>query len=133
MCASVRRAARVITQMYDTALAPTGISAPQFGLLAAIQASDGLSQTDLAASMAIDRTTLVRNLKLMERDRLIQVVPGKDGRTRGVSLTGQGREALRRALPFWREVQTRVMAALGESRWHETKARLSDIEALQRL
>ena len=131
MCASVRRAARVITQMYDTALAPTGISAPQFGLLAAIQASDGLSQTDLAASMAMDRTTLVRNLKLMERDRLIQVVPGKDRRTRGVSLTGQGREALRRALPFWREVQTRVMAALGESRWHETKARLSDIEALQ--
>jgi DNA-binding MarR family transcriptional regulator len=133
MCASVRRAARVITQMYDAALAPSGVSAPQFGLLAAIQASEGLSQTELAASMAIDRTTLVRNLKLMERGGLIQVIPGKDRRTRGVSLTQQGREALRRALPFWREVQVKVMAALGESRWQETKARLSDIETLQQL
>ena len=131
MCASVRRAARMITQMYDSALAPSKISTPQFGLLAAIQASDGLSQTELAASMAMDRTTLVRNLKLMERDGLVQVVPGRDRRIRGVTLTDQGREALRRALPFWREVQARVMAALGESRWQETKARLADIEALQ--
>src|SRR5205814_3834932 len=130
MCASVRRAARVITQMYDSALAPSGISAPQFGLLAAIQANEGVSQTELAASMAIDRTTLVRNLKLMERQGLIQVVAGNDRRTRGVALTEQGRDAFARALPFWRGVQAKVMVALGENRWQEIRDRLSDIEAL---
>src|SRR2546423_5439587 len=100
MCASVRRAARVLTKLYDASLAPSGIGIAQFDLLATIGTAEGANRTELASALAMDRTTLVRNLKVLERDGLIEPAEGDDRRSRAVRLTEKGRTAFRRAEPL---------------------------------
>jgi DNA-binding MarR family transcriptional regulator len=130
MCANVRRAARSITQLYDAALAPSGIGIAQFSLLGMISVEPDASRTELATAMAMDRTTLARNLQLLERAGLIESLAGSDKRVRRVRLTDAGRRAQRRALPHWLEVQSRLRRALGEECWNEATARLKDLEEL---
>ena len=65
----------------------------------------------------MDRTTLTRNLKPLEREGLLSVSPGKaDQRSREVSLTSNGLKQLEQALPLWQEAQRRVRRALGANR-----------------
>lgn len=113
-CLRIRKAARRITQIYDHALAPSGLGAAQFSLLAHLRWHDGLSIVELAEMMGMDRTTLTRNLKPLEAQGLAAVGPGPDRRSKAVRLTAEGRDALRRAAPLWREAQDRVEATLGE-------------------
>jgi len=132
MCASVRRAARSITQIYDAFLAPSGIGIAQFDLLAQIRVAEEASRTELADVMAMDRTTLVRNLAVLERDGLIETRPGGDRRMRPVGLTEAGLATLSRALPLWQAAQSSVRSELGQERWQATRERLAEIEALPR-
>jgi DNA-binding MarR family transcriptional regulator len=129
-CLNVRRAARAITELYDEALAPSGVRITQFPLLIAIAVSGSATLTDLARALGMDRTTLSRSLKPLERQGLIAVVPGQDRRTRTVVLTTAGRDALARALPLWERVQGRVMEQLGQARWQDILGGLAAIEAL---
>ncbi len=129
-CGSVRRAARAVTQFYDTALAPSGLGIAQAGLLVAIERRGGLSRTELARSLVMDRTTLARNLKLLERQGLIETVTGEDRRTRAVVVTDAGRAALKRAWPYWQEAQSRLVEHMGGGRWDEMRSGLSVLEEL---
>jgi DNA-binding MarR family transcriptional regulator len=113
VCSNVRRTARAVTRLYDEALRPSGLTGPQFGLLAAVRVLGPVSVTRLAAGSDADRTTLTRNLKLLARDGFVQVETGRDQRTRQVGLTDKGREALARALPLWEQAQARVEEVLG--------------------
>jgi DNA-binding MarR family transcriptional regulator len=72
----------------------------------------------------------MRNLRLLERQALIRVRPGKDRRIREVVLTERGHEALARALPLWRRAQTRVAAALGGARLRRLQLDLTVTGAL---
>src|SRR5258708_23831169 len=71
-CFAVRKAARRVTQAYDTALAPSGIRATQFMLLMALNRSEGVSVNELAELMGMDRTTMGKNLRPLERDGLVE-------------------------------------------------------------
>ena len=75
----------------------------------------------------MDRTTLTRNLKPVERDGLIAVVAGKDARTRNVQVTRKGLKTLERALPLWEAAQTQVVEELGRTRW---RSLLGDLQAV---
>ena len=75
----------------------------------------------------MDRTTLTRNLKPVERDGLIAVVAGKDARTRNVQVTRKGLKTLERALPLWEAAQTQVVKELGRTRW---RSLLGDLQAV---
>ncbi len=122
-CLRVRKAARRITQIYDQVLAPSGLGVAQFGLLAHLRWREGLSIGELADLMDLDRTTLTRNLKPLEEQGLVAVGPGADRRSKAVRLTEPGRDALRRAVPLWREAQDRMDSTLGR----ETVAALHDV------
>ncbi|MDH3474180.1 MAG: MarR family transcriptional regulator, partial [Rhodospirillales bacterium] len=63
----LRRTARRLTQAYDQALRPSGLRLTQFSVLANLTRSGGLSITDLAELLAMERTTLTRNLRPLER------------------------------------------------------------------
>lgn len=117
-CASfhLRRADRVITQLYDEALRPVGLKSTQFTLLTAIRLKGPVAINGLAQGMVMDRTTLTRNLRPLEKEGLIRIAPGKDRRVREVSLTETGKSRLKRALPIWRQVQERVAKRLGAER-----------------
>jgi DNA-binding MarR family transcriptional regulator len=115
-CLRLRKATRRITQLYDAFLAPSGLTASQFGLLATVNARDGLSIGELADRMVMDPTTLTRNLRPLERRGLVRIVAASDDRRRrSVVPTPRGRAAFRKASPLWRAAQERIEAVLGES------------------
>src|SRR3546814_19389843 len=91
-CFKLRRAARRVTQLYDRHLQPTGLRITQFGLLARLRV-EPLQMTALAERMGMDRTTLTRNLRPLERLGYVTVDPGEDRRTRTVAITSEGRAA----------------------------------------
>lgn len=131
-CANLRRATRFITQLYDKFLRPTGLRATQFGLLMAVRVLGPVTVTKLAERTMMDRTTLGRNLRLLEKKALIGIEPGKDQRVREVIITGQGHEALKKALPLWEEAQAHVVESIGKERMNNLLENLSEMVSLVR-
>jgi len=131
-CGNLRKAARAVTQVYDEVLRPTGLRVTQFGILGATKAMEPVTLTRLADATVTDRTTLTRNLKLLEKRGLIRVQMGNDRREREVTLTAQGREALVSGLPLWQKAQTRVIQGLGEEQWNALRDGLSAVVSLAR-
>jgi len=72
-CFAVRSAARHVTQLYDQLLAPVGLRVTQFSILAKLERKGPLTINVLADDMVMDRTTLGRNIRPLERDGLISV------------------------------------------------------------
>jgi DNA-binding MarR family transcriptional regulator len=99
----VRKAARRLTQRYDAVLAPSGIRVTQFMILMALNRDNGLSVNKLAETMVMDRTTMGKNLRPLQRDGLVDIrVSKEDRRGRDILLTRQGRALLEKAYPRWR-------------------------------
>ena len=130
MCASVRRAGQALTNRYDEILAPSGLRATQFSLLAHLASVDEATLTRLAVVRVIDRTTLTRNLVPLERDGLVTITAGADRRTRVVRITDAGRDAMQRAFPYWQKAQQQILTGLGAERFG---ALLGELEALSAL
>jgi DNA-binding MarR family transcriptional regulator len=116
LCTNLRRTARAISIIYDAALAPTGIKITQFSLLRAVERNEPIAISVLAEEMALDRTTLARNLALLERDRLIDMSAGADQRVTEVRLTQVGRKAIKKAIPLWSDTQREVSRLLAPGR-----------------
>ena len=119
MCTSfnLRKAARVVTQFYDEALKGSGLKSTQFSLLSMAATAGGAPISRLADEMAMDRTTLTRNLKPLADAGLIRIEAGDDRRVRRVVVTADGEHALSRAVPLWRRAQTRMIDRLGDEEW----------------
>ena len=130
VCFNLRKTTRAITQVYDVALRPTGLRVTQFSLLIATMMLESVTVTRLAEIGVMDRTTLTRNLKPLEKKGMIKVVPGDDQRTRVVTLTTRGQEILTKALPLWEKAQARVIKELGQERWNTLQRDLEEIVSL---
>ena len=113
ICTNLREAARNATALYDRALKPAGLKVTMFRLLRRIEANPDAPISLLAADMQLDRSTLGRNLKVLERQGLVSLSDAEDGRVRAVVLTDKGREALACALPLWSSAQNEISARLG--------------------
>jgi DNA-binding MarR family transcriptional regulator len=116
VCTNLRRATRAISNMYDAALASSGLKITQFSLLRAVERNEPVAITALAEEMALDRTTLARNLAPLQRDRLVVLAPGSDQRVTEVRLTRAGREAIAAAVPLWKKAQADVSRLVSEGR-----------------
>lgn len=116
-CFNTRKTARVLGQVYDRALEPSGLKNTQFTALAVANAYDGISITELSKAMEIERTTLTRNLSVLRRDGLVRMGPGADGRSKTVALTAKGRRKLEAALPLWTQAHERMLREFGAKRW----------------
>jgi DNA-binding MarR family transcriptional regulator len=112
-CAAVRTAARKTTALYDAALEPAGVTLAQYSLLRKIERAGTVSLTELGRLAELDRSTVGRNVKVLEQLRLVRLTPAKDQREAAVKLTPAGANALRGAAPLWEDAQRRVEAALG--------------------
>ncbi len=113
-CTNVRRAALALTAIYDEALARHGIKVTQFSLLRAVRRRAPVNLTVLAEATGLDRSTLGRNLRRMERDGLVRLSPGDDQRDRVVTLSARGRRCVESASRTWERVQAGVEGALGD-------------------
>ena len=129
-CLQLRKATRVVTQFYDNALRPLGLRSTQLPILVTLAAHGPLSLTDLADSLVLDRTTLIRTLQPLKRRGLIEVgrIAGK--RTRRATLTAAGREAAAMAVPLWERAQARVTSGLGPAELPEMQRSLSRLVSL---
>ena len=133
VCFNLRKTARAVTQTYDDLLRPAGLRTTQFSLLAVLASHGPLTIRALADRMVMDRTTLSRNLKLVEAQGLVSVATGPaDRRTRIVDLTESGLAALARALPLWQRAQSHMVGRLGESGWRQLRAALGEAVAAAR-
>lgn len=115
-CNKLRRSARVITAIYDEAMAPSGFTVAQFSLLRMLQRAGPCSLTEFATATGHDRTTLNRTLRPLEDAGYVSSCAGDDQRARIVKITGKAREAMRSAHPYWEAAQAKVDAALGADR-----------------
>jgi DNA-binding MarR family transcriptional regulator len=132
-CYKVRKAARAVTKLYEEVLRPIGLRATQFSLLMAARVMGPVTVTKMAQAAVMDRTTLTRNLQILEKRGLITITPGGvDRREREVNLTASGRETLAEAIPLWEEAQDRVSKSLGEERMRNLLEDLSEMISLAR-
>jgi DNA-binding MarR family transcriptional regulator len=119
MCGSLRRTSRALTQLYEQALRPLGLRATQFTVLQVLARTGEVSQGQLGRILAMNSTTLTRTLKIMIREGWISERRGKDRRERWLRLDRAGELQLKRALPRWEEVQSRLRRQLGSQAWDE--------------
>jgi DNA-binding MarR family transcriptional regulator len=114
---NLRRASRVVTQLYDSYFDEVGLKATQFTALAALAWHDEKAPTvgELADTLVLEQSSLSRNLAVLERLGYVRLVAGEDRRERIVNLTNRGRLALARGFPMWRKAQTAVSDALREN------------------
>jgi DNA-binding MarR family transcriptional regulator len=124
LCASLRRAARAISQLYDRELRATGLRSTQHTLLQVLAGNEGIAQKQLGELLALDTSTLSRTLRPLEKRGWIRSLPGEDLRQRRFALTPRGRRQLERARPHWDRAQERVRTQLGPAEWDEVMAAL---------
>jgi DNA-binding MarR family transcriptional regulator len=107
-----RMTARLLSRAYEAALRPAGLKVPQFGILGTIGHGTSLSETALAERLGLERTTLVRNLKVLAQKGWIEPVAG-EGRSLRHHLTPAGRAKLEAAIPLWEKAQQTIESRLG--------------------
>lgn len=128
-CASLRRAARRISNFYDSELAPAGLRATQFAILALVNEMEQASVNNVAERLGLDRTTAGKNLRPLEKAGLISVGSSRnDARQRVISLTKTGFATLKQALPLWKRAQSRFETANGAAKAAQLRGMLRDLK-----
>jgi DNA-binding MarR family transcriptional regulator len=112
-CLALRQAARHLSQIYDRHLADAGLRGSQYSILSKLSRLGPMPIGKLAAAMVMDRTALGRALRPLERDKLVKVGAGPDGRTRSVSLTTAGEARFKAANVHWRKAQREFEGKFG--------------------
>lgn len=131
-CFAIRRAARHLTQCYDRCLAPTGLRTTQFSLLRVLRRTGPRSIQALAAEMGLDRTTLGRNLRPLERDGLVAIgVDPEDRRGRALSITEAGAAKLEQARALWQQAQAQFVETYGPDETRHLHAMLDGLTKVE--
>lgn len=116
-CLNLRRAARAASNILAVHLAPIGLRPGQFGILNQIARAGSMTMTHLADVLVNDRTTLTRNVALLQRDGLVHVSSGRDRRVKLIELTDAGHAKLAEAIPLWKSAEAHLKERLGYARW----------------
>jgi DNA-binding MarR family transcriptional regulator len=130
LCLHLQRAARAVARQFDEALRPLGLTNGQFSLLMSLNRPEPPTIGNIAALLAMDRTTLTANLKPLERRGLIELrTDSADRRSRRLILTGAGLDVLAEALPAWRSRHAAIENLLAGS---DPEALRAELRALSR-
>lgn len=129
-CLNIRRAAQAVTKVYDEFLEPSNLKIGQFSLLKHINQLGPVSVSDLALIIRLDRTTLVRNLKPLEKREFVEDISIEGTRNRQLRLTHEGIEAYKYAEELWEKAQSFFEEYLGKDNINTFTTLLSKIEAL---
>lgn len=131
-CLALRQATRHVTQFYDQFLASTGIRATQYSILARLNRRGAMTINALAADLVMDRTTLGRNIRPLQRDGLIAIGPGKsDRRSKEVRLTPSGQSRFAVAQKSWTKAQAGFERSFGARRAKALRVLLEDVASRQ--
>jgi DNA-binding MarR family transcriptional regulator len=129
-CFAVRSAARHITQLYDQYLAPVDLRTTQFSILSKLKRVGPLTINALASAMVMDRSTLGRNIRPLERKGLITSETSEsDRRAKVLRLTAAGEQRLQAALTAWSRAQDRFESNFGSKRSLDMRALMRAVVA----
>lgn len=126
-CATLRRASRVVTSLYDEALRQSGLRIGQFTLLQVLWEAGPQQHGQLGHLIGMDSTTLSRTIRIMEDQGWVRPEHGEDRRERYWNLTSKGRHLLEKARAPWEHAQRRLLGRLGPDAWSRLSA---DLELL---
>lgn len=112
---NTRMASRAVTRRYDAVLRPYGITSAQFALMGQIKRFTGGTLSALAERNGLDRTSLTRNLDVLERAGLIASVNAAKGNGRRCQLTPKGEVLIAELAPIWIEAQAEMRKLLGDA------------------
>lgn len=124
---NLRKATRAINQFYDSKIRESGVNVTQHTLLSIISGLQPITITRLSDIAVMDRTTLARNLKLLESKSLVEIKAGQDKRERLISLTRYGTKMLAKTFPIWKEVQMNLVDRFGKEEWSDLKKGLAKL------
>jgi DNA-binding MarR family transcriptional regulator len=125
---AVRQAARHVTAFYDRYMAPFGLRSTQFSILSILRRAGPISINALAAELVMDRTTLGRNIRPLQRAGLVTAVVAKDDRrSRQLQLTPRGLARINEARKGWTRAQAGFEAAFGKGRAGELRGLLHEV------
>src|SRR5262249_21694046 len=110
----MRMLSRVISGLYDEALAPLQLKGSQLNVLATLANQGPMAPTELCAVLKMDKSTLSRNVDRMGKRGWLAMRPGEDNRTHMVELTTKGTKLLQDAYPLWRKAQAEAARRLEE-------------------
>jgi DNA-binding MarR family transcriptional regulator len=125
VCFNLRRVARVVTQFYDAEMRRHGVRPTQGSILASLNSKASWTMAELSDWLGMERTTLVRNLRPLQRDGFVEVAGGGRGNRVELTITTKGRQQVEKLTPAWKSAQSAVVKILGEKRWSTI---LSDLE-----
>src|SRR5471032_172620 len=126
--ATLRKATRRVTQLYDAVLAPCGLKMSQCSILASIDRAGNPTMSDLAHVLILDRSALAHNMKPLERDGYVEQTRNEsDGRSRRVTLTAAGLAKLAESNALWEQAQARFETVYGHDQAQQLRASLSII------
>jgi len=124
-CLALRQASRYITGVYDQVLSEAGLRVTQFSILYTLLGLGPMTVNQMSTQLVMDRTTLTRNLKPLERDALVITGPSEhDKRERVIGLTPAGKAKVKAVLPLWRRAQQTFEQNFGSERAVELRALL---------
>ena len=116
-CSLLRAATRKVGAVYDSALAPLGINIAQYALLRLVQHRQPVSFTELGRIAELDRSTVGRNVRVLERLGLVEMGRGEDDQREAVvTLADHGRQVLDEAAPLWAECQQKIERQVGRKK-----------------
>ena len=111
-----RKASRNITALYEAAFSELDLTGGQFSILVAVSLNQGAPLTPIANGLGMDRTTLTRALKPLERRALVEMkIAPTDSRARTIEVTAKGRALLNKAIPLWEDAQAQVIKQFSKS------------------
>jgi DNA-binding MarR family transcriptional regulator len=125
VCFNLRWVARAVTQFYDSEMRRHGIRSTQGTILLALNSKENWSMAELSDWLGVERTTLVRNLRPLQRDGLVRAIGGGHGNRVELAITAKGCKQIDKLTPAWKSAQCAAVKTLGEKRW---SAILSDLE-----
>lgn len=97
-----------MTQHYEASFRGTGLRATQFTLLATLAQTGPLPLSALASMLGLERTSLTRNLRPLEKKGFVGTKADDDQRIRRIVITKKGTAAALAALGAWNHAQATV-------------------------
>lgn len=129
-CTNMRRSSRAMTQFYDDMLKPSGLKVTQYSLLNHLRRLGPLTMNELSTAIRLERTTLVRNLKPLEKMGLISIIVENPSHVRLVNLTEKGLNSLEIAIPYWNQAQQPMNELLTDEEIRVFKGVLQKLESI---
>ena len=125
----VRKLSRIVTAIYDGALADAGLKTSQFSVLISVANRGKARPAELTEHLQMDESTLSRNVERMCARGWLRLERESDRRSHLIEVTEKGQALIRKCLPAWRQAQADVSERLGTGTVAELRSALRKLSA----